>query len=71
MDLSWPLPPAASINGVTPKDTYLGMPQKMHLASTQDLAQLIHQARKGAHLYCCDISCAYHQLPLDLVDWPY
>ena len=70
MDLSWPLPPAASFKRGMQKDTYLGVPKSMHLPLAQVLAQLICQAGKGTYLYSCDIAQAYRYLPLDLTDWP-
>ena len=70
MDLSWPPTPTHSVYGVTPKETYLGLPKKMCLLSSQDMANLIKEAHSGSYLYCSDIARAYHQLPLDPADWP-
>ena len=36
MDLSWRFTPGCSVNGGTPKDTYLGLPNKTHLLSAPD-----------------------------------
>ena len=70
MDLSWILPPAASINESIPRDTYLSMYKKVNLPSAQDLATLIRQAGKGAFLYSCGVSLTYRQFPLNPADWP-
>ena len=70
MDLSWPPSPGHSINGSTPKETYLGLHKMMHLQSAQYMADFIKKAGKGAYLYCQDITRAYCQLPLDPADWP-
>ena len=40
MDLSWLLPPAASVNGGMPRDTYLRVHIKKHLPTAQDMAPL-------------------------------
>ena len=36
MDLSWPHTPVVSVNGYTPKDTYLGELKIMYLPSVKD-----------------------------------
>ena len=59
------LPPGLSINNSTLKDTYLGLPRKMHLLLAHDMAHFIREAGKGAFLYCYDIAHAYGQLQLD------
>ena len=35
-----------------------------------NMASFIREAGKGAWLFSCDMSRAYHQLPRDPVDWP-
>ena len=70
MDLSWPPPPGASVNGGTPTDTFLGVAKKMHLPSADDLCNLIRRVGKGCYLYATDVAHAYRQLPLDPRDWP-
>ena len=45
MDISWLLPLGSSINGGTPRNTYLGMSKKMRLPPAQDLASLIRLSR--------------------------
>ena len=69
MSLSWPHPPDLSLNGGTTKDTYLGLAKEMHLPSAQDLADRIRQAGTGAYVYSCNITRAYHQLPLAPAHW--
>ena len=69
MDLSWSLPPDARVNWSTPRDSYLGAPKKMQLPSAKDFAENVCKAGRGAWLYSADISQAYHQLPLDHLDW--
>ena len=51
-------------------DSYLGIPQKMHLPSIQDMVDLITVAGLGCFLYSHEITRAYHQLPLNPADWP-
>ena len=51
MDLSWPYPPAISVNGCTLKVTYI--PCKMHLPSAHDLIQLIKEEGWGTLAYMC------------------
>ena len=70
MDLSWPHPPAISINGCTPKDIYRGCFKKMHLPTANDMADLIRKAGRGSYMFCCNIARAYRQLSLDPVNWP-
>jgi hypothetical protein len=65
MDLSWPPPPGVSVNGFTPKDTYLGIPYKMHLPGAEDFMELIRKAGRGALMFSVDISRAYRHLPAD------
>ena len=48
MDLSWALPPGYSVNGSTPKDTFLGKSKKMHLPTVHDMASLICHTGRGA-----------------------
>ena len=69
MDPILPHSSSISINGSTQKDTYLGVPWKMHLPSAQDIVHLIKQTGKNCYLFCCDISHAYRQLQLDPSDW--
>ena len=70
MDLSWPHPLTISINGFTPRESYLGQLKKMHLPSVSDLMGIIRGAGHGCYTYSCHISQAYRQLLLDLIDWP-
>ena len=70
MDLSWLLPPGINVNGGTPRDCFLGAPQKMHLPSAGDYCDLIRKAGRGCYLYATDVARAYRQLPLDPADWP-
>ena len=70
MGLSWPHPPAITVNGCTPKDTYLGVAQKMYQPSAQDFINFTTQEGHNSLLYCCDVARTYRQLPLDLGDWP-
>ena len=70
MDLSWPDPFNISVNGCTPKEVYRGHYKKMHLPMATNIADLIWQAGKDTYLFCCDITRAYCQLPLDPGDWP-
>lgn len=41
LDLSWALPPSASLKKGMLRDTYLSVPQKITLPLAQDLASLI------------------------------
>ena len=70
MDLSWPLPPGFSVNGCTPKESFLGVHKKMHLPSASDFCDLIRKAGRGCFLFATDVARAYDQLPLDPTDWP-
>ncbi len=70
MDLSWPHPPLQSVNGGTPKETYMGEPFKLELPSPEDLCKHIREVGPGAYLYAADISRAYRQMPLCPRDWP-
>ena len=69
MDLSWPHPPAFSVNRCTQNDTYLGVARKMHLLLGQDFINLIRQEGCGSLLYCYDMARMYRKLPLDLPIW--
>ena len=53
-----------------PQRVILGVQKKMHLPSAADFCDLIRQAGRGCCLYAIDVPRAYHQLPLDLADWP-
>ncbi len=64
MDLSWPHSPLKSVNGGTPRDTYLGRPYKLGLPSPAELCAYIRQAGPGAYLYAADVARAYRQMPL-------
>ena len=64
MDLSFPKPPFNSVNSGTPTDTYLGVAAKLHLPSTQTLAQLIKDQGQGCYIYSLDVSRAFRQLPI-------
>ena len=55
MDISWLYSPAVSVNGYTPKYTYLVVLTKMHLLSVRELVQLIQEAGKSCFLYCRDV----------------
>ena len=70
MDLSWLLPRAHSINGGTPKESFLGAFRKMHLPSPSDLCDLMRKTGRGFFLYSTDVVRVYWQLPLDPMDWP-
>jgi hypothetical protein len=65
VDLSWPQPPLHSVNAGTPTETYLGVPTKMKLPSTEDLCQRIRLAGPGCYMYSADVARAYRQIPLD------
>ena len=65
-----PTPPGVSLNGCTPRESFLGNPKKMHLPSATDFCDLIRRAGKGCFLFATDVARAYHQLPLDPRDWP-
>ena len=69
MDLSLPAPPGHNVNGGTPTDTYLGIPKRMHLPFSQDMADLIKAAGPGCFLYCRDIATAYRQQSINPADW--
>ena len=69
LDLSWSLPPVASVHRETLRDTYLGVSKKMHLPLAHDLPALIRHAGKRALLFSCNISHVYIQLPLNPADW--
>ena len=64
MDLSWSHPPAVSVNGFTPKDTYQGDQKKMHLPSVRDVVQLIQETGK---LFSCTVM-TFHK-PIDSSRW--
>ena len=66
VNLSWPYPPEASVNGGTPRDSSLGAHKKMHLPTASYFTDNMCKARKGAGLYNADIACPYRQLPLGL-----
>ena len=70
MDLLWPLPPGVSTNGGTPRDSFLGVPKKMHLPSASNYCDLIRKDGRGCYLYATDVARAYRQLRLDPADWP-
>ena len=69
MDLSWPKPPGVSVNGHTPKESYLGVPYKLRLPSAEDFMQLIRQAGPGSYMCSVDISRAYRHLPCEPLCW--
>ena len=45
LDLSWPLPLDASVNGDTTRDSYLGAPKNMRLPSAKDIAENVGKAQ--------------------------
>ena len=54
----------------THKDTFLGVPRKMHLLSADNLCTLIHKAGTACFMYSKDVSQAYSHPSLDPGDWP-
>ena len=54
MDLSWPHPPAFSLNGSTPNDMYLGLPHKLILPTADNMNELICAADRGSYMYSTD-----------------
>ena len=70
MDFSWPLLPDFSVNGGTPKQSFLGSYCKMHLPSASDMCDFMRQDGRGCYLYSAHVARAYRKLPLDPADWP-
>ena len=68
LDLSHP--EGASVNYGIPRDTYLGVPYKLHLPSAQDLRGLIVSQGQGCHLWSVDLQRGYRQLRVCPMDWP-
>ena len=68
LDLSHP--EGASVNFGIPRDTYLGVPYKLHLPSAQDLRGLIVSQGQGCHLWSVDLQRGYRQLRVCPMDWP-
>ena len=68
MDLSFPKD--CSVNSGTPKDTYLGVPYKLHLPSAQDLRDLIIKQGRSCFLWSADLKRGYRQLRVCPLDWP-
>ena len=68
LDLSHP--EGASVNYGIPRDTYLGVPYKLHLPSAQDLRGLIVSQGQGCHLWSVDFQRGYRQLRVCPMDWP-
>ena len=69
MYLYWPLPPGISVNGGTPKESFLK--KKMNLPSATDFCDLIRQADRSCFLHATDVTRAYCQLPVDPADCPH
>ena len=63
-------PKGASVNYGIPRDTYLGVPYKLHLPSAQGLQGLIVSQGRGCHLWAIDLQRGYHQLRMCPMDWP-
>ena len=69
MGLSWPLPLEFSVNGCTPKESFLGIHKKMNLPSASNFCDLLRKSGRGCFLFAIDVAMAYRQLPLDPRDW--
>ena len=50
MDLVWPHTPAISVNDWTPKETYSGVPNQMHMPLAQDHIQMIKTGGRDCYL---------------------
>ena len=70
LEMSWSLPTAASVNGGTPRGSYLGAPKKMQMPSAKNFTENICKLDRRAWMYSADISRSYCQLPLDPMDLP-
>ena len=65
LDLSYPPGSGLSVNDAIPKDSYLGVPGRLHLPSVDNLVSLVKIQGKGCLLYKRDLKQAYRQIPID------
>lgn len=63
LDLSHPR--GESVNDHIPKDTYLGVSQKIHLPSVDNLVRLVRVYGPGCLIFKRDLHKAYRQIPVD------
>ena len=63
LDLSFPR--GSSVNDSIPKDSFLGVPLKLHLPSVDKLVSQVRALGLGCLLYKRDLKAAYRQLPVD------
>lgn len=66
LDLSFPN--GASVNDAIPKDSFLGIPAKLHLPSVDNLVALVRKLGKGCLLFKRDLRKAFRQIPVDPLD---
>ena len=68
MDFSFPI--GHAVNSGIPKDTYLGLPYKLHYPTIDDYVRLILNHGPGCFLYKVDLARAFRMLPADPLDYP-
>ena len=68
MDFSFPIWHA--VNSGIPKDTYLGLPYKLHYPTIDDYVHMILNHGPGCFLYKMDLARAFRMLPADPLDYP-
>lgn len=67
LDLSFPR--GCSINDSVPKDSYLGVPSRLHFPSVDALVELVKDKGPGCMLFKRDLRKAYRQIPVDPHDY--
>ena len=68
MNFSFPI--GHAVNSGIPKDTYLGLPYKLHYPTIDDYVRLILNHGPGCFLYKADLARAFRMLPADPLDYP-
>ena len=68
MNFSFPI--GSSVNSGIPKDTYLGIPYKLHYPTVDDYVRLILHNGVGCMLYKVDLARAFRMMPTDPLDYP-
>ena len=69
LDLS--APRGCAVNESIPKDSFLGVPLRLHLPSVDNLVSLVKEQGVGCFMYKRDLKAAYRQLPVDPGDVSY
>ena len=69
LDLSFPK--GLSVNDITPRYTYMGLPFKLTLPTPLDFRDRLLAKGKGSYMFSVDLSSSYRQLRLCPLSWPY